>query len=689
MMKRITLIIISCLLSIMLSANWKMDAYALKCHTADGAGDFSLQSITINILGVIDAGGAFPDLLVENDSWYPGCRYYKYVRHNDSGVPVFRFDGEICMPKLTGVGGTTTCVVQDGGKTELFWYTIDTLHVASFDVETRTFDAPVDVPFCQMKYKPKAMFVEKTGKYGYRVWYGAQDRWAKKVPGNNRKGEYFPYDGAGVWRGGFAYMGLYCVDLDENFSPVNEPVMVSATEREVLQTYCTLDAVSIKDEKGIIAGSYLGGLYYYARKNKGVGLGERKYIVDKSGIAHRHPGVVAAPVSYPSRDQNGSDIVASCEGGIYFYRSTGRLTEDGSPVFESPVPLQEENPLLFGGSLTVPTVVDWDGDGVLDIVSGNSQGHILFFKNIGCNESPEFTTPVFLKSCGHVIHVQPGYGEDIQGPLEARWGYVCPNVFDWNGDGKLDIIFGDSRGKNIILLGKDGPVDDRLDIEHPIYCYDLDLHGTWRCRPGLANVGSETQYITLDDDNELHLYSRIDTYNVRDCGKLCLKGGGTIKASVAESGGTGRLKIEIVDWDGDGKNDLLLGTCAHHSVPGVNGLPEKFYKKDFRTVREALDTFKPYGKSDVVLLGPVYKDASPESNVGSTVLFLKNVGKNDKPVYDSPEALRFEGERIKLGQHSIGVCAAMLGRIDGGMPNLLVSDERGRFYLLDRENLTW
>ena len=679
-------------ISLSASANWKLDQLALRCHTADGAGPLSPHAITMRILGLVqDSGQSYPDLIVELDNWYPGAAYYKYVRHDEKGTPVFQYDSSLQLPyNKWKEGGNTTCAVQDGDNVSLFWYTIDTLNVASFNPKSKTFEKVAKVPFHKMQYKPKAMYVEKLGAYGYRIWYGAQDRWSKKVPGHHRKGDYFPYDGAGVWRGGFTYMGLYSFDIDENFNAVNEPEMVSKRPDDILHSYMSISPVLYSQKiYGMLTGSYMGGLYFYKRKGQGINAEDKKYIVGQDGVALRHPGILATPISYPSQDGSLSDIIATCEGGVYFYKYSGQFTQSGNPIYETPVSLLETDPVLYGGTLPVPSVADWDGDGKLDIISGNSQGFIQFFKNIGDNAEPKFTSPVNLKACGHTIQIQSGYGEDIQGPLEARYGYVCPNVVDWNDDGKLDIMFSDARGKHMILLGKEGLPEDRLDLEHPIYCNDLDLHGTWRCRPGIAKTKNKTLYITLDDNNELHLYSKIDTYNLQDEGKLLLKDGKTIPASTAQSGGTGRLKIDITDWDGDGKLDLILGTCKHHSIPGHNGLPEKYHSKGLKTLREDKDTYVPYTQKDIKLLGPVYHGSSPEYNAASFVLFMKNVGKNDAPVYEYPEIIRYEGEKIKLGQHAVGVTATMLGNTDGKNPNLLVADERGRFYLIEREKLNW
>lgn len=692
-MKKILVLLLFSLGICSVRANWQMDAYALKCYTSNGSGNFSLGAISVKVLGKIYTTNAtFPDIVVELDKWYPGARYYKYLRHDDKGVPVFDFVGDVELPYQTKEeGGNTSCVIQNGNEVKMFWYTTDTLNVAAYDASRKIFHHQTSVPFPKMKFKPKAMHVEVLGKRGYRIWYGAQDRWAVSVPGNWRKGDFFPYDGAGIWRGQFSYMGLYCVELDDLFQPVTTAEMISERPDEVLQTYCRLTDADYGGDhgKGIVSGSYMGGLYFYRLKGKGPRVESKKYLVDARGNALRHPGIWALPVSYPSADGVSCDIIAACEGGIYFYRYTGRFTERGNPVYDYPVPLQENKPMLFGGSLVVPSVEDWDGDGVLDIVSGNSQGLIQFFRNTGTNATPKFTTPVPLQAAGRTIHVQPGYREDIQGPLEARWGYTSPTVFDWDGDGKHDILFSDSRGKHMLMRGVDGTPENRLEPEHPLYMYDLDMHGTWRCRPGVAKMGGHTVYITLDDQNELHLYGRIDDYNLEDLGKLKMKDGSTISASSAASGGTGRLKVDIVDWDGDGKKDLILGTCKHHYVPNNNGLPGIWHSAAKKTAKSEKDAYKPYTIEDVKLQMPPYLDSSPEYNPAATILFMKNAGSDTKPVYEFPAQIYFKGEKIKLGQHAVGVDAAMLGTITGGLPNLLVGDERGRFYLLERTHLTW
>lgn len=476
---------------------------------------------------------------------------------------------------------------------------------------------------------PVAVTAQRRADGGYTLYFHVPDGTREAPAGvGSRDPQYVPYDGAGIWRGGLPYLNLYEVTragLDSG--PLGEAKLVAV--HDVLLSNQTLSVATY----GLVSGSRFGDIYVHTD-------GKRRRAVGADGVLLRHPTVGASPVAYPNPVSGESDLIAGGEGALYYYR----LLEGAKLRFAAPVAVLEENARIFTGTLSVPTQVDWDRDGAVDLVVGNSEGRVLWFRNTGTTEEPRFADGVALEAGGYPIHVEPGYKGDIQGPGEARWGYISPNVVDWNGDERPDILSGDSLNRQMVYLNHGG----RLQPAVPLYLDGLDLHGTWRVRPGVARLNGRMAVVANDDQDEFHLYWRLDDYNLEDGGKLRMEDGSAIRANFLGAGGTGRSKLELVDWDGDGVVDLLVGTPRHHSVPEPeHGLPRAL------------------------------------GLPGATVLFLKNTGTNAQPRFRFPEVLQHNGEPIYLGQHEVGASAGPLG--GGKGPNLVVSREDGRLFFYRRE----
>ena len=77
------------------------------------------------------------------------------------------------------------------------------------------------------------------------------------------------------------------------------------------------------------------------------------------------------------------------------------------PVFSSPFFVQADGiDLVVSASIPDPCVIDWDGDGLKDLVLGQfSLGKIRFYPNSGTNENPVFTNYSFIQAGGVDITV--------------------------------------------------------------------------------------------------------------------------------------------------------------------------------------------------------------------------------------------------------------------------------------------
>jgi hypothetical protein len=76
-----------------------------------------------------------------------------------------------------------------------------------------------------------------------------------------------------------------------------------------------------------------------------------------------------------------------------------------------------------------PVCVDWDGDGVMDLLVGDDFAGVTFFKGQPLNAGPSRTFEAGVPLIPGQKKVVPGY--------RARLA-----VTDWNNDGKLDLLVG-------------------------------------------------------------------------------------------------------------------------------------------------------------------------------------------------------------------------------------------------------
>ena len=176
-------------------------------------------------------------------------------------------------------------------------------------------------------------------------------------------------------------------------------------------------------------------------------------------------------------------LVGSYGGGLYCYRNTAG---SGNPMTFQ----QDFNTMWVSmdvGSSSTPAIVDLDGDGLKDIVMGEYQGNINFFKNTGTPTEPLFSNQPTLTKIGNIdtdiITGGPGYSApvflqtpgglnlttgSINGQIEAysnptatndaypvislTWGNTddgnrsCPAFADLDNDGIVEMVTGNQRG---------------------------------------------------------------------------------------------------------------------------------------------------------------------------------------------------------------------------------------------------
>jgi hypothetical protein len=634
----------------------------IRVGAGDGTGPLASIGISSTPLGAATVfGGKRPDVFVSSDRWYPGFHLYRWMRDTPEGVPVFSQPIAVDASNLMRLDDH---LLQDHAVASYIFQTPEArvygiwakqkeLLVALFNREQLRFDTVSTITLTGLPRLPRAATGVLLDGGQMVLFMSVSDGVRYQAPEHHRSAEYRPFDGAGIWRGGIPRDAIYRTFFSFPATPESARAEVVVPHEHGIQFGA--NGMAILRHRGrteLILGTLLGGLHTLSgciHSDPG-GRVTKRPIVDETGISLRHPETWANVIGYPARDSGGTDLLVSGEGGMHYYIKQSETSDHGHIVYKRAAEAQQILAELFGGTLVVPSVVDWNGDGRLDIVAGNSQGFLLFFKNVGENTDPRFAPPLRLAAGGELVHIQGRYGS-IQGPGEARWGYTCPNVADWNGDGLPDVLMNDIRGIHSVYLNTGTRTHPRLAPARTLYLDDLDLHGTWRTRPGIAQLDGRNVYITLDDDDQFHLYRQVDALNVEDGGKLRLADGSPISANFLDAGGRGRTKFEIVDWDGDGRFDLVVGTPRHGTVPVADesGLP---------WVRD---------------------------RAGAAILFLRNLGSNRQPVFATPKLMHFRGQPVHLGQHSCSPAAAFFE----DQPDLIVGTENGRLIYYDREDIEW
>ena len=152
-------------------------------------------------------------------------------------------------------------------------------------------------------------------------------------------------------------------------------------------------------------------------------------------------------------------VIAEEDGRVSWAKGTG-VDPGGTPQFQTPKYFQQEAQYVKFGVLSTPYVFDWDNDGDQDILSGNTAGEIGFIENLG-GDPIRWQKPRRLHSGDRPIQIQAGPNGSIQGPAEKKWGYTTLSVGLWDDDGIPDILVNSILGEPLVYLG----TGRRSDIE--------------------------------------------------------------------------------------------------------------------------------------------------------------------------------------------------------------------------------
>jgi hypothetical protein len=421
--------------------------------------------------------------------------------------------------------------------------------------------------------------------------------------------------------------------------------------QDVAGAVCAVDPTN--SSKGLLLIGYYGDLWHLPLIEAGSSpkWGGATELLSLHGAPFTRE---AAFTSIDTGDFSGdgrADLFASDNSSNVYWCKYWGEDENGRPIYDDPRKIKQRDPHVNGGWVSVPTAGDWSGTGMDDLVVGGVEGYVLWYRTLS-TDPLRFAHPERVRVGDEEIrrYAKPnpsgGYHwGSSQSPDDGfNGGYSNPLLVDWDGDGLLDLLVGDMIGIYDWYPNRGLKTWPKLDPPLRLHCDGETLLGPWRVRPGAADFSGDglPDLVTMDHDLDLSLFRRVgrdDLTALLPGVKLRYEDGDVIKThgvsfDHTSGDGRGRTKIDVVDWNGDGRWDLVLG------------------------------------------VGPQYFSAFRSSYV----LLSRNVGTNAEPIFERPEILLFDdaGAPLEFWRH--GVHPAVVDWDRDGKWEIVVGADKGMIW---------
>lgn len=247
-------------------------------------------------------------------------------------------------------------------------------------------------------------------------------------------------------------------------------------------------------------------------------------------------GALATPFSTDWDDDGDEDLICGNSAGYLGFIEN--LDGGNPPTWAPPVYLEDDQSVIRlqageSGSIQGPceakwgyttlSVADWNKDGLKDIIVNSIWGKVVWYENIGTKGNPKLAQekPVRVRWENEAPKPEWTWWDPEPNTLATQWR-TTPTAIDWNEDGYMDLIMLDHEGYLSFF--------ERVESESGLIL-----------KPGKRIFTSEPSEYNRRND-------AVDSAR------------GSLRLNTDKYGSSGRRKLAFGDWDNDGDIDVMLNS---------------------------------------------------------------------------------------------------------------------------------
>ena len=293
-------------------------------------------------------------------------------------------------------------------------------------------------------------------------------------------------------------------------------------------------------------------------------------------------GALVTPVSVDWDSDGDDDLVCGNSAGYIAFIEN--MDGKAPPRWAEPVRLQADGKTIriqagSNGSIQGPceakwgyttlNVADWDHDGLLDIIVNSIWGKVQWYRNVGRKGEPKLAgaRPVQVDWPAGTAAPKPAWNWWNPGPNElvTQWR-TTPVVIDLNEDGLNDLVMLDHEGYLAFFARK--RLEGSLWLEPGRRMFTDPAGNALRLNDGMAGRSGRSKFCFADWDGDGKLDLLVNSRSInlwhnvfdRSAPWAFLDEGPIDQRRLA--GHT--TSPTVVDWNGDGTPDLLIGAEDGH-----------------------------------------------------------------------------------------------------------------------------